>query len=207
MYTRTLARAVEITGSEQKKLRGYAAVFYRADDPGTEFRFQVGKKRVVERIMPGAFDEWRNEGGRAYSSFNHDDNYLLGREDAGTLRVGTDSVGLWYEVDLPDTQAGRDVATLHQRGDLDGSSFRFDIRNGSDVKRNEGDLIIWEQRALNVAELGPVVNAAYKSTNSHLRSETQEMEGWLADQIQRDRDYADASIALLEAEGHPLTGI
>jgi hypothetical protein len=49
----------------------------------------------------------------------------MGRTTAGTLRLNQDRVGLAYEVDLPDTQAGRDLRTSVERGDITGASFGF----------------------------------------------------------------------------------
>jgi hypothetical protein len=55
----------------------------------------------------------------------HDPGRIMGRTTAGTLRLWVDSVGLRYEVDLPDTQAARDLYTSIERGDVTGSSFGF----------------------------------------------------------------------------------
>src|SRR5688572_16918348 len=72
----------------------------------------------------------------ARALFNHDPNMLLGRAGAGTLRLSTDARGLRYEIDIPDTTVGRDVATSIARGDLAGSSFAFSI-NGKAGQRFE----------------------------------------------------------------------
>lgn len=113
----TLARVVvqcrsEISGN---KLGGYAAVFGIEADLGWMGR---------ERLAPSAFDSaLRNSDVRAL--WNHDPQYLLGRQSAGTLRLSVDSTGLAYEVDLPDTSYARDLRVLVERGDLVGASFGF----------------------------------------------------------------------------------
>lgn len=80
---------------------------------------------VREIIRPGAFDASLNRGDEVVALFNHDVSLLLGRRSAGTLRLREDDRGLVYEIMLPDTTAGRDVATLVARGDLRHSSFAF----------------------------------------------------------------------------------
>jgi len=55
----------------------------------------------------------------------HQRHLMLGRTSAGTLRLTNDADELRYEIDLPDTTAGRDVAVQIERRDVQGSSFGF----------------------------------------------------------------------------------
>ena len=71
--------------------------------------------------------------------FNHDPNQILGRTKAGTARVGVDSEGLWYEVDLPESATG--IRESVARGDIDQSSWGFMLRVS---KESSGDK--WERR-------------------------------------------------------------
>ena len=41
------------------------------------------------------------------------------------LRLWTDQRGLGYEIDVPDTTAGRDILEYVRRGDVRHSSFAF----------------------------------------------------------------------------------
>lgn len=164
----------EASGIEVRKvadlpatLSGYAAVFYRADDPGTEYGLWAG---AVERIMPGAFDK-AIEGDDVRALFNHDSNYLLGRTTSGTLRLSVDKIGLRYDIDLPDTQVGRDTATSADRGDISGSSFAFAIRESGAEWRRENGIEIRELRELELFDVSPVTFPAYKSTTVAVRSE------------------------------------
>src|SRR5690606_6184684 len=54
--TRNLPAEVKLERREDggAVIRGRGAVYYRKDDPGTEYELWPG---VVERIMPGAFDD------------------------------------------------------------------------------------------------------------------------------------------------------
>jgi HK97 family phage prohead protease len=147
---------------------GYAAVFYRDGDPGTEYRLGPD---VVERIAPTAFQRALQEKHDARALFNHDPNMLLGRASAGTLRLSVDQRGLRYEIDIPDTNVGKDVATSIARGDLSGSSFAFRI-NGKGGQRFEKGK---EQDVRNILDVdlfdvGPVTYPAYEGTTTGLRS-------------------------------------
>ncbi len=97
-------------------LYGYAAKFNKDSQDLGGF---------IETIAPGAFTKTLKDGARVLARYNHKDSHLLGTTEAGTLRVSTDAVGLPYEVDLPDTTSGRDVAALAARGDVRYSSFAF----------------------------------------------------------------------------------
>jgi HK97 family phage prohead protease len=104
-----------------RKLTGYAAVF------GQETR--VGG--FTEIIHQGAFKS-SLAGRDVLCLVDHDQGRLLARTKSGTLRLQEDAKGLFYEIDLPDTQEGRDILTLAQRGDLGGMSFGFTVRKGGD---------------------------------------------------------------------------
>ncbi len=145
---------------------GYAAVFHRANDAGTEYGLWEG---ASERIMPGAFDRALSEGDDVRALFNHDANVVLGRTSAGTLRLSTNRRGLRYDVDLPDTQAATDLAKSISRGDINGSSFGFIVED--EAWRKEGGQEIREVRGVRLFDVGPVVFPAYASATAGVRSE------------------------------------
>lgn len=148
------------------KIIGYGAVYYRDNDPATEYRLF---EDIVERIMPGAFERATTEGDDVRGLFNHDPNILLGRVGAGTMELVADDVGLRYEISPPDTQAARDVVAMIERGDLDGSSFSFVpgrvtwAEAGSQVVRQIEDF-------KTVHDTGPVTFPAYEGTTAAVRS-------------------------------------
>ncbi|MFE6159805.1 HK97 family phage prohead protease [Streptomyces sp. NPDC056486] len=145
-------------------MRGYAYRF-------NELSHDLGGFR--ERIVPGAGAPSLRQND-VIATFNHDTKALLGRVSAGTLTVGEDREGGFYEISLPDTTTGRDVAALLKRGDLRGSSFTFNVLDGGQRRADEDDpesgLPVREITAMNVVELGPVVNPAYPTTQASLRS-------------------------------------
>ena len=117
-------RELRATGDRLPVLRGYAAVFNRwSDDLGG----------FIEKIEPRAFDATLASGRDVLALWNHDSSAVLGRQSAGTLEVGTDAEGLWFEVRPPATQIGRDAVTLVRRGDVKGCSFAFRVGPDGDT--------------------------------------------------------------------------
>ena len=159
---------VETRADGGKMLTGYAAVFHRDGEPGTEYRLGPD---IVERIAPTAFNRALQEKHDARALFNHDPNMLLGRAGAGTLRMSVDARGLRYEIDLPETSVGQDVAASIARGDLTGSSFAFRI-NGKSGQRFEKGAGYDVRNILDVDlfDVGPVTYPAYEGTTTGLRS-------------------------------------
>ncbi|MGW4158811.1 HK97 family phage prohead protease [Streptomyces sp. NPDC004788] len=162
--TRSLTSPAEIRANgDGMTARGYAYRF-------NELSHDLGGFR--ERIAPGAgmASLERND---VIATFNHNVDQVLGRRSSGTLRVGEDEHGGWYEIDLPNTSTGRDLAELLKRGDVKGSSFTFRVARGGQRRAGtdpETGLPIREITQMDVAELGPVLNPAYPTTDAALRS-------------------------------------
>lgn len=100
-----------------KKLVGYAAVFDAPYDSGW----------MVEYVRKGAFSRALSENQDVRALFDHDSSVVLGRRSAKTLTLAEDDKGLRFEIDLPDTQAARDLRILVERGDITGMSFGFRV--------------------------------------------------------------------------------
>ena len=177
---------LETRADGKRILTGYAAVFYRADDPGTEYELYPG---LCERIAPGAFTRALQEKQDVVCRVDHEEP--IGRSTSGTLKLREDSVGLYYECELPDTQCGRDSATLIERGDITGSSFMF--RAKITEWTDEGDCQIRLVKDCDLFDVGPVVFPAYTSTSAGIRSSHEEsvkaiLEERNADKLARQRE-------------------
>lgn len=141
-------------------LGGYAAVFNKRSQNLGGF---------VERVAPEAFNKSLADAVRVVARFNHDDNGLLGTTDAGTVTLRADGTGLWYDVDLPDTTVGRDVAVLAKRGDLRFSSFAFrTITDEWDV--TEDGFPLRTLTGVQLVDVAPVVTPAYLDSTTGMRS-------------------------------------
>jgi uncharacterized protein len=148
-------RAFAVERPKGRTLEGYAATF------GTEAR--IGS--FIESIAPGAFGA--SLSGDVLALLDHSTGTVLGRTRSGSLRLSEDAKGLSFSLDLPDTQAGRDVLALAERGDLGGMSFGFTVPKGGDAWQGERRTL----RTVQLHEIS-VVSAwpAYGETELALRS-------------------------------------
>ena len=167
---------VRVSGEDgAKKITGYASVFYDGT-PATEYVLWDDKfGRAVERIMPGTFDGALKRADDVRGLKNHEPSLILGRTKAKTLRLAVDDRGLSYEIDPPETTAGRDTVAELTRGDLDGSSFAFKVANGgqkwtltTDKDGRDNDIReITDVEPL--YDVGPVTYPAYDGTTAGYR--------------------------------------
>ena len=148
---------------ENRKLTGHAAVFDVEGDGGW-FR---------EKIARGAFaDSIQVDDVRAL--WNHDANYVLGRNRAGTLKLSEDERGLFIEIDPPDTQFARDLLVSIERGDVSQMSFGFQTVRDSWERSTEGnnqDVRTLEK--VKLYDVSPVTFPFYPETDVAVRSHEQ----------------------------------
>lgn len=190
---------VETRAEGRLTLSGYAAVFYRSDNPDTEFRLWDG---AVERVKPGAFTEALRSDDPA-ALFNHDPSHVLGRLSAGTLRLEQDEIGLRYEVDLdPDDAFDQRLAKRIDRGDLRGSSFGF-IDNER-TWENDGTQEIRHLVNVSLLDVGPVTYPAYTGTSTDVAQRS--ASAWRGEIIaaqKRNRDALARRLNLARLRQHP----
>lgn len=136
-----------------RRLEGYAALF------NTEAR--IGP--FTETIRAGAFAG--SLAADVLALVDHDPSRVLARTKSGTLRLSEDTRGLAFDLDIPDTGAGRDVLALAERGDLGGMSFGFSATE----ELWEGEKR--ELRAVTLHEISVVAAwPAYQGTSVDARS-------------------------------------
>jgi len=143
--------------AEGRKLVGYAAVF------GAETRIADFR----EAIAPGAFSASLASGKDILALQDHDSGKVLARTKSGTLRLSEDTRGLRFEIDMPDTQLGRDLLTMAERGDVGGMSFGFHVREGGESWQGDRR----ELRSVELHEISVVQSfPAYPQTSVSARS-------------------------------------
>ena len=159
-------REFRMEGTEHNgnTIRGYAAVY------NSDSEWMGGFYEQIER---GAFDDVLNDDVRAY--FNHDENLLLGRVSSGTLRIGTDARGLFYEVDLPNTTYANDLVELMKRGDVNQSSFAFLI-DADRWEQRDGKTYRIIEKISRLLDVSPVAQPAYPDATSELKKRDLETE-------------------------------
>ena len=162
--------SVEGRSKDNPEIIGHAAVF-------NEYADIVWWK---ERIMPGAFKESiKKDDVRAL--FNHDSNYILGRNKSGTLVLKEDDIGSSVRIAPPDTQFAKDLVKLIERGDISQMSFAFQViedawEYGEDKEPDKRDMM-----KVRLFDVSPVTYPAYPTTDVSVRS----YEAWQQELIQR----------------------
>lgn len=162
---------------EPPKIKGHAAVFDKLSEDLGGFR---------EKIAPGAFARTIGKAD-VRALFNHDANYILGRNKAGTLILAEDQKGLAIDITPPDTSVARDLMVSIDRGDIDQMSFAFRVHgkkgeqwqvDGQDVPMEK----LWDKmydgkkhdivRTLldvDLFDVSPVTYPAYPQTDVKIR--------------------------------------
>lgn len=172
---RTFDRPVEFRAapegaSSPGTLAGYAAVF------NSESRDLGGWSEIIDPAAFGPVGDFdlAGNGVRVMCRGEHLSVQLLGTTDAQptpTLRISVDEVGVFYECDLPNTGAGRDIAVLAARGDYKHSSFAFRTApDGAEWFFNENDQIVRRVLRAQLIDVAPVADPAYWEATTGLTS-------------------------------------
>ena len=149
---------------EPVKIIGHAAVFNTITDLGW----------FKEQILPGAFaDAIKTSDVRML--FNHDANYIMGRNTSDTLKLSEDKKGLSIEALPPDTQLIRDmVLTPMERGDLSQMSFAFRVEEEKWTEKKDEIPIRSIIKVDPLYDVSVVTYPAYPTTDANLRAMFQE---------------------------------
>lgn len=151
---------IEYREQEDKPiLSGYVTKFNKLSEEMWGFR---------EQVAPGAFKKSLEER-KVLSFWNHNSDFVLGNTENDTLKLSEDERGLKFELELPDTTAGKDARTLIKRGDVKGMSFGFrtlkDQWDESDPKN-----VIRTLLEVRLYEVSPTAMPAYPQSSVAARS-------------------------------------
>lgn len=142
-------------------IEGHAAVFDSwSETLGGIFPFK-------EKVRKGAFAEsiGRDD---IRALFNHDPNYVLGRNRAGTLELEEDDVGLRVRITPPDTSWARDITTSIRRGDISQMSIGFVVED--DEWSSKDGIDTRELKKVRLFDVSPVTFPAYTATDVGVRA-------------------------------------
>lgn len=142
-------------------IEGHAAVFDSwSETLGGIFPFK-------EKVRKGAFAESIGKDD-IRALFNHDPNYVLGRNRAGTLELVEDEVGLRVRITPPDTSWARDVTTSIRRGDISQMSIGFVVED--DQWSSKDGIDTRELKKVRLFDVSPVTFPAYTATDVGVRA-------------------------------------
>ncbi|MDN4093568.1 HK97 family phage prohead protease [Brevibacillus agri] len=160
---RYLTKDFEIRAKEDgtKTVTGYVVKFNK--------RSQLIWGEFYEKVAKGAFSKSLEEN-TIKALWNHRSDYILGSTKNGTLRLEEDDIGLRFELDLPNNTWGNDAYESIQRGDTDGVSFGFVVRNDNWEYIKDED--VYERTLLDVDlfEISPTPFPAYPDSEVGKRS-------------------------------------
>lgn len=153
-------------------IEGHAAVFDSwSETLGGIFPFK-------EIVRKGAFNESIGKDD-IRALFNHDPNYVLGRNRAGTLELVEDDIGLRVKIAPPDTSWAKDILTSIRRGDITQMSIGFIVEDDKWSTKDRMD--VREIRKVQLFDVSPVTFPAYTATDVGVRA-MQEYDGYKAEQ-------------------------
>lgn len=160
-------------------IEGHAAIFDSlSQDLGFMFPFK-------ERINKGAFkDSVARDDIRAL--WNHDPNYVLGRNRSGTLELKETAKGLLVRIQPPDTTWARDLTESIKRGDISQMSFGFVVEKETWGVENGEDIRTLEQ--VKLYDVSPVTFPAYLETDVGVRSALASYEKHKQDKAERSAE-------------------
>ena len=150
------ASEVRIDGDASPRITGYAAVFDVWADIGGWFR---------EKIKPGAFAKTIKEAD-IRALMNHNENYVLGRNKAGTLMLREDDKGLAVEIDPVSSTWADDLMKSMRRGDINQMSFGFQV-NKQELDYDNDERVLVD---VSLFDVSVVTFPAYPTTSAQVRS-------------------------------------
>lgn len=171
-------------------IEGHAAVFDSwSETLGGIFPFK-------EKVSRGAFIESvKKDDIRAL--FNHDPNYVLGRNLAGTLKLEEDEIGLRVKITPPDTSWARDITTSIRRGDISQMSIGFIVEK--DEWSTENGMDTRDLKKVRLFDVSPVTFPAYSATDVGVRA-MQEYDGYKAEQRSKEQEQQEIAKRAKEKE-------
>lgn len=152
---RDIAEAIEIREADGAgvKFAGTAIRWGDLSSPlGGQFR---------ERFSENAFTNV--PGGDVVALRDHDPTQILGRTPK-TLRLEQTDEGLEFEIDAPDTTAGRDLTVSIKRGDVRGTSFGF-LADSETWSTGEDGMALRTVETAELLDVSPTTSPAYPTSD------------------------------------------
>lgn len=124
-----------------------------------------------ERVAKGAFAKSLQQN-TIKALWNHNSDIVLGSTKSNTLKLIEDDVGLRFDLELPNSSQAKDIYESIKRGDVDGVSFGFYIRENGDKWEYLKEEDVYERTLLDIdlIEISPTPFPAYPTSEVGKRS-------------------------------------
>jgi len=148
---------------DEPVIEGYASVFDKwSQELGGMFPFR-------EKVMRGAFSESIGKDD-IRALFNHNPDFVLGRNKSGTLHMHEDENGLKVRITPPKTTWAKDLMTSISRGDITQMSFGFLVEKDKWIVSSADEVDTRELHKVKLFDVSPVTFPAYLDTEVGIRS-------------------------------------
>lgn len=154
-----------VTEEESRTVEGYALLFGVSSD-GLSFEEEI-QKGALEGVL---------EKSDVFALLDHNPaRGVLARskKGKGSLVLTVDDKGLRYSFEAPKTALGDELLENIRRGEIDQSSFSFDVEKDVWEKRADGKWRRNVEKIGNLYDISPVYNAAYSKTSVYMRGKEQ----------------------------------
>lgn len=153
-------RAIEQETEERGFFKGHSIVFNQMSEDLGDF---------IEVIDRSALDSVDSQ--ECIAVFNHNENYILGSSEGGTLTLRNDEIGIYTEIQDGTTTVHNNCREWVKRGDLRGMSFKFSDTESEWVYNEEKKMMYRTiKRIGKLWDVSLVARPAYRQTDVALRS-------------------------------------
>jgi HK97 family phage prohead protease len=153
-------RAIEENTKQRGFFKGHSIVYGQKSEDLGDFI------EIIDRSAMDATDT-----ADCIAVFNHNEDYILGSSEGGTLTLRSDETGMFTEIQDGTTTVHNNCREWVKRGDLRGMSFKFSDTE-SDWVYNEEQKIMYRtiKRIGKLWDVSLVARPAYRQTDVALRS-------------------------------------
>lgn len=162
-YIPAMSLEVRNSSDDVMAIKGYVVKF--------NDRSQLLYDEWYERVAKGAFAK-SLEQNTIKALWNHNSDIVLGSTKSRTLQLVEDDIGLRFELELPNSSQAKDIYESIKRGDVDGVSFGFYVRENGDKWEYLKEEDIYERTLLDIdlIEISPTPFPAYPTSEVGKRS-------------------------------------
>ena len=160
-----------VEATQDMVIEGYALTFNTLSNDLGGFK---------ERILPNALDDVDIDDVKCL--INHEDRYVIGRTQAGTLELSVDNKGLKFKCWLPQTSYAKDIYENIDVGNVNECSFHAWYLKDNNGKTTgfywtveDGDYVMNVEKFEKLIDVSIVTTPAYKDTGVLVAQRSQDL--------------------------------
>ena len=171
--------AARVTAAaDTRKISGYAAKY---DTPSKDLG------GFTEIIKKGAFTKALQNSPDLIANINHDESLILARPSTTLKLDDNNPIGLYFELEVPETTYGNDLLVNIRSGNYDKCSFAFEVEADKWEKRSSGTVRVIHSFK-EIFDIAIVTTPAYQDTSVVKRAFMQQDKETM-DRLERAKSY------------------